>query len=163
MQYKSLSVYRQGVHTSLQPFTFYILRVGNNAGKPLKEPCANCYVFSCESQQQYEYYYWLVYGLWQGKMFYPYHWGSVITFIVKSELKQVIETASAKIFPQYGFYKNTIKMVQAYENKSHNMLYQVKLLQSAKQVMLRPGQTHKYFKEYMPTIAVSTFLCYGKT
>jgi hypothetical protein len=29
-------------------------------------------------------------------------------------------------------------------------------------VML-PGQTHKYFKEYMPTIAVATFLCYGKT
>jgi hypothetical protein len=28
---------------------------------------------------------------------------------------------------------------------------------------LLAGQTHKYFKEYMPTIAVSTFLCYGKT
>jgi len=27
----------------------------------------------------------------------------------------------------------------------------------------RAGQTHKYFKEYMPTIAVATFLCYGKT
>ena len=137
MQYKSLNIYRDGITPPAEPYTFYILRIGNNAGKPLKEPCANCYAFRCNNNDGYVFYYWLAYGLWQGKMFMPYLRGSVINFIIKSEFLQVVKEAESKVKGQYEFYMKTLKTVNVYEKKAANLLYQAQLLQTAKQVMLR--------------------------
>ncbi len=137
MQYKSLNIYRDGITPPAEPYTFYILRIGNNAGKPMKEPCANCYAFRCNNNDSYEFYYWLAYGLWQGKMFMPYLRGSVINFIIKSEFLKVMKDAESKVHDQYAFYMRTLKTVNLYEKKAANLLYQAQLLQTAKQVMLR--------------------------
>lgn len=46
-------------------FYFFILNKGNNSGKPLLEPCANCYILIAETKEEKEFYYWLCYALWQ--------------------------------------------------------------------------------------------------
>ena len=136
MQYKKVGIYRKGITSTAEPYTFYILRIGNNAGKPLKEPCTNCYTFKCNSHQGYEFYYWLAYGLWQSKMFMPYLRGSVINFICKPAFLKVLNEAECKISGQYEFYIKTLKTVNHYEQKAANLIYQAKLLNTAKQVML---------------------------
>jgi len=49
---------------SISKHHFFILSKGLNAGKPLTEPCPNCFVFHAENEQEKDFYYWLVFCLW---------------------------------------------------------------------------------------------------
>ncbi len=76
-----LVTHRPGI---AQPkFSFFILNKGNNSGKPLTQPCANCFMAICETEDENEFYYWLCWGLWQAKAFEQLLCGSVIPFIRK--------------------------------------------------------------------------------
>jgi len=74
------------------PNTFYALCKGENAGKPLLQPCPNCFTVTCSSELERDYYYWLTWGLWKGKTFRYYLTGSVIPFIRISDYKAVIDS-----------------------------------------------------------------------
>lgn len=69
---------------------FFILNKGNNSGKPLKEPCPNCFVirFKCPKEKQKVY--WTTFSLWKLKRFVPYLKGSVIPFITLQDLQNII-------------------------------------------------------------------------
>ena len=136
MQYKSMKIYRVGVTPIEQEHTFYILRVGSNAGKPLKTPCANCFCVICINAESYEFYYWLAFGLWKGKVFIPYLRGSVIEFVIKSDITKVLLDATAKVQPQYEFYRQTIQTINQCEKKLANLLHQAKLFNTAKEVLI---------------------------
>ena len=69
---------------------FYILNKGMNAGKPLVKPCPNCFEVHLEKSEDFQTLYWLLYALWQAKAFHPYIGGSVIPFIRKKELSDLI-------------------------------------------------------------------------
>ena len=79
---------------------FYILCKGLNSGKPLLKPCPNCFVISCNTQQEKEFLYWVCYSLWQGKAFYHLHTGSVITFIRINEYKAFMKEKFTNAFHQ---------------------------------------------------------------
>ena len=136
MQYKSMKIHSTGVIPSDEPHTFYILRIGLNAGKPLKVPCANCFRFTCNSVESYEFYYWLTFGLWKGKVFRHYLRGSVIEFVTKHDVAKVLQEAATKIQPQYTFYLETLKTINSYEKQMHNLLHQARLFNTAKEVMI---------------------------
>ena len=136
MQYKTMKIHSTGVVPSEEPHTFYIIRIGLNAGKPLKQPCANCFRFTCTSAESYEFYYWLSFGLWKGKVYRPYLRGSVIEFVTKSDVSRVLQDAALKIQPQYTFYQETLQTINRYENQMHNLLHQARLFNTAKEVMI---------------------------
>jgi len=69
----------------------FILSKGLNSGKPLEKPCPNCFICECDSQEEKEKIYWLLYALWQGKKFHAPLVGSVIPFIRKKDLVNLIE------------------------------------------------------------------------
>ncbi|HNJ17908.1 MAG TPA: hypothetical protein PKN57_12040, partial [Saprospiraceae bacterium] len=48
---------------------FYILCKGNNSGKPLTEPCPNCFVLTAKSEEDKQFFYSLCFGLWKAKSF----------------------------------------------------------------------------------------------
>ncbi len=60
---------------------FFILNKGNNSGKPLKEPCPNCYVLTVKTDAEAENLYWIALSLWKSKLWHQYLVGSVIPFI----------------------------------------------------------------------------------
>jgi hypothetical protein len=76
-------------HQITQPH-FFILCKGLNSGKPLSEPCPNCFICICQSEQEKENLYWILFALWQGRRFHQVLCGSVIPFIRKKELSNLI-------------------------------------------------------------------------
>ena len=76
---------------------FFILNKGNNSGKPLLTPCPNCFVIQFDNQEDKESIYWILWGLWQSKAFYPLLRGSVIPFIVLRDVKSCIMEGLDKV------------------------------------------------------------------
>ena len=77
---------------------FFILNKGLNSGKPLEKPCPNCFVCLCNSEEEKEQLYWLLFGLWQGKTFHPYLIGSAIPFIRIGDVSKLIDFAKNRMF-----------------------------------------------------------------
>lgn len=69
---------------------FFVLCKGNNSGKPLSVACPNCFVLLFSNEQEKESLFWLCWGLWQAKAFYPLLIGSVIPFIRIGEFQRFL-------------------------------------------------------------------------
>ena len=72
---------------------FFILNKGINSGKPLNQPCPNCFVITTTSAANRESLFYLCLLLKIGKYFSYYLKGSVIPFICISDAKKVINQA----------------------------------------------------------------------
>ena len=68
----------------------YILNRGRNAGKPLRQPCPNCFIFYCSSPEEMETVYWSFYALWKHGFFHPHLCGSVIEMLRLCDLKTLM-------------------------------------------------------------------------
>ena|ERR1700752_1984287 len=70
---------------------FFILNKGLNSGKPLPHYCSNCFVFLADDQEEKEFYFFLLLGLWELRFFRKHLMGSVIDYIRLGDLIDVIE------------------------------------------------------------------------
>ena len=68
---------------------FWIQNKGNHAGRPLRKPIPNCFAVYSEEPYLFEY----VYCLWKARLFEPQIIGSVIPFIRKKEMGEVLKMA----------------------------------------------------------------------
>lgn len=84
-----LKTYRQGMKT--QKHSFFILNKGLNSGKPMNEPCPNCFVCTCATAKEKQKMYWLLFALWQSKKIERQLIGSVIPFIRIRDLEEIIK------------------------------------------------------------------------
>ena len=66
--------------------TFYVLNRGLNSGKPLTNPCPNCFACICKNAEERCFYYWLFMLIWRGGFGKSILVGSVIPFVRKREL-----------------------------------------------------------------------------
>lgn len=73
-----------------EKYSFFILNRGLNTGKPMNEPCPNCFVCICKSREDKDSLYWLLFALWQSKEIQRELIGSVILYIRKWELERLI-------------------------------------------------------------------------
>lgn len=72
------------------PFALYVLCKGNNSGKPLDASCPNCFVISCTTKEECEFYRSLLFCLWKSGAFREHIGGSVIPFLRIRDFKQVL-------------------------------------------------------------------------
>jgi hypothetical protein len=121
---------------------FYILCKGLNSGKPLDLPCPNSFVCKCNSQQQKDFYYWLIFGLWEVKHFYPFHKGTAIPFITIYDFKKEISRQSRTIEPIKDQFKNTIDKIKFLEEKEKSIRMYLTEIQSLKHAMVRRHLTY---------------------
>ena len=70
--------------------SIFILSRGRNAGKPMFEPCPNCFILYCSSLEEMETVYWTFYALWKHGFFHPHLCGSVIEMLRLSDLKTLM-------------------------------------------------------------------------
>jgi hypothetical protein len=119
------------VEAAYQKPHFFILNRGNNSGKPLSEPCPNCFVCLCQSEQEKENLYWILFALWQGRRFNQVLCGSVIPFIRKKELLNLIHQGQkyANHFPD-KFQKNVqaLQLLQQKEKEYSKLTQSIKEL-----------------------------------
>ena len=78
------------VHRETPKMALYILNRGRNAGKPLQEPCPNCFILYCRTTEEVETYYWTFYAFWKHGFFHPHLCGSVIEMLRLCDLKTLM-------------------------------------------------------------------------
>lgn len=129
-----LITYRPGV---IYPgHIFYILNKGNNSGKPLNEPCPNCFVCICENEDHKEQLYWLLFGLWQGKAFHPHLIGSVIPFIRLREVTNLIYKGLEKLKTNPDKFQKNISTIIKIEKQRETIQKQFELMQQMKRILI---------------------------
>lgn len=132
----SIKTYR--AEDEVKNHTFYILNKGINSGKPLKRACPNCYSFTTESAEDYEFYYWICYGLYISKKFQRELIGSVILYIRIGDAKKLIHDAAQKIYFNQNNYSNKVKILLNIEEKERLILEQTKAIKQLKRAILQP-------------------------
>jgi hypothetical protein len=85
--------------THLLEYNFFVLNKGLNAGKPMRTPCANCFVVQTDSQQTLDRYYYLSWALWQARGFHSVLSGSVVEFIHIDDYRAVMDAAECSTDP----------------------------------------------------------------
>lgn len=114
---------------------FFILNKGLNSGKPLDEPCPNCFVVIATTKTQRESLYYLCLSLKVGQFFAYYLKGSVIPFIGISDAKKVINTALQNYEEQQWQMKvEKLKKITAFEE---NLKQQLSTISKLKIALLR--------------------------
>ena len=117
-------------------FEFYVLSKGLNSGKPLEKPCPNSFVCICKNQDEKEFYFWLLFGLWKAKYFHPFLTGSVIPFLRISDLKNEVGTQAEIVSKQSGEYKSKIHKVKILEAKEMSIRQNLALINDLKRAMI---------------------------
>ncbi len=98
---------------------------GLNSGRPSKKPNPNCFVLSTTSTEDKEFFYWLLFGLWQSKAFHSYLRGSVIPFIIIKELQKIIIQASDKAQANHAKFNKAISSLKQLDllEKAYQKIY----------------------------------------
>lgn len=117
--------------------SFYVLNKGENAGRPMHEPCANCFTVKCANPCDAQYWYYLSLGLWQAKEFYPYIGGSVIPFIRLADYSGVICRAARKTIDNPAQVQKAITAMQGIDALIEASNKKLKLLSELKVALLR--------------------------
>ncbi|WP_397446020.1 DUF6943 family protein [Polaribacter sp. R77954] len=111
---------------------FFILNKGLNSGKPLENPCPNCFVITTTTRAERESLYYLCLSLKVGKFFAYYLKGSVIPFICISDAKKVINTALQNYETQQWKMKvEKLKKITAFEESLKQQLATISKLKIA--------------------------------
>ena len=115
---------------------FFILNKGLNSGKPLDQPCPNCFVITAQSSASQESLFYLCLSLKIGKYFGYYLKGSVIPFICISDARSVIETALQN--NQQGKWEKKIEKLKKITAFEDNLKLQLETISNLKIALLRP-------------------------
>jgi len=114
---------------------FFILNKGLNSGKPMDQPCPNCFVITTNSEKTRESLFYLCLSLKIGRYFGYYLKGSVIPFICISDTKKVINEALQNNQEQQWQMKvEKLKKINAFEE---NLQQQLKTISQLKIALLR--------------------------
>jgi hypothetical protein len=114
---------------------FFILNKGLNSGKPLENPCPNCFVITTLTKAKRESLYYLCLSLKIGQYFSYYLKGSVIPFICISDAKKVINSALQNYeAKQWQMKVEKLKKITAFEE---NLKQQLSTISKLKIALLR--------------------------
>jgi hypothetical protein len=122
---------------------FYILNKGLNSGKPLNEPCPNCFVIIFQSAVEKDSYYWLAYSLWKARHWEQFLVGSVIPFLRINDFKIDYITKTSKMLEQHEEHLKNVKALKLLEHKEFSFQKNIKLISE-----LRTAIITNYCRKY---------------
>lgn len=122
---------------------FYILNKGMNSGKPLRNACPNCFILTCHTEEQREFYYWITFGLWRSNAFHPYLRGSVVPFIIKKEVELCIQQGETQARKDIQAFEKAIQTLKFLELKEKQFHQNLKLIEDARKAIF-----YKYHRSH---------------
>jgi hypothetical protein len=125
-------------HNQMATYTephFFILCKGNNSGKPLSEPCPNCFALVTKSDEDRQFLYSLCFGLWKAKSFHIWLKGSVIPFITIGDCKKAIVEGIGLANENLPGFRKSIKALELLEIQEKKYLDTLKLINDAKRAI----------------------------
>jgi hypothetical protein len=119
---------------------FFALNKGMNSGKPLLQPCPNCFKIEAENEEFKEVLYWVTYALWKSNAFHPVLIGSVIPFIRIGDYKQLIIEKLEVVKAHPTEFTEAIQQLRIIEQKEKQFKENLQLIQE-----LKRAYVHRYF------------------
>lgn len=116
---------------------FFILCKGLNSGKPLERPCPNCFVCTCETPEERDFYFWLCYGLWQAKHWHVFLYGSVIPFITLPMFKKELDAQARHLLGNAAGWLAVCARARAINELQATLKQKITLLEQVKIAELR--------------------------
>ena len=114
---------------------FFILNRGLNSGKPLNQPCPNCFVCLTDNQEDREFLFWLCFGLWRSKSFHYLLKGSVIPFVTIDEIRKLIRGSSTKASCKAQAFQKAIHALQLLDTNEQKIKVTLKMIDTARQAI----------------------------
>lgn len=120
---------------------FFILNKGLNSGKPFNHYVCNSFVFLADNIDEKEFYYHLLLGCWELRLFRPYLKGTAIEFVRLNDVIDVMqETVNSINTGNRSFYDVQKSLVQI-DALQINLNSQLNYL-----MQLRKSLFHKYLR-----------------
>ena len=129
----TIKTHRTGC-TYTQPH-FFILNKGMNSGKPLLKPCPNCFVCLAKDEAEKELYYWLSFSLWHSKSFHPFLRGSAISFIILSDVTEVLAEGISWVNANPAEFESSMASLKYLERKERQYHLNLRLIKEAKRIL----------------------------
>lgn len=136
-----IKTHRQGASYN-QPH-FFILNKGLNSGKPLRHSCPNCFVFMSQSDEESEFFFWLLFGLWRSKAFYPYLKGSVIPYISLNDLKTSIQKSHSLAKIDDSAFQKSVSAMRTLDELEKQYHRNLRLIDDARRSIFQKFIRHK--------------------
>src|SRR5690606_2848254 len=104
------------------------LNKGLNSGKPLNEPCANCFVIVFSSDEEKESHYWTAFSLWKSKFWHP--------FLRLPEFKKEFSLKSKEILADFESHKKDVAALRLLQQKEKQFHENINLINDMRRVIL---------------------------
>lgn len=104
----------------------FVLNKGRNTGKPLENPCPNCFVVQCNNNKDLENIKHIVHALWQLKFWHQHLIGSVIPYIRINDFHQNLTKKVSEMMhehEQHIKYMAALKVLTEKEKQFHENLH----------------------------------------
>lgn len=105
---------------------FFILNKGLNSGKPFKHYVCNSFVFLADDEDERDYYYFILLGIWELRLLRPYLKGSVIEFVrlgdVVDVLQEVVNAVNTGNRKSFADVQKTLLQIEASQSNLHQQL-----------------------------------------
>ncbi|TMI93028.1 MAG: restriction endonuclease subunit S [Bacteroidetes bacterium] len=135
MMFPSIRCYHEGA--VVPPHSFFILCKGCNAGKPGFQPWINSFIVVCPHEEYFNFYFWLIYGLWRDGKFKTRHRGSVIPFINLNDVRDLIREVAPAIQPGWNKYQQILETLNKLEQKKTSLAEQIIITANLQRHLLR--------------------------
>lgn len=121
---------------------FFILNKGLNSGKPFRHYVVNSFVFLADDNQERDYYYFMLLGLWELRFFRPYLKGTAVEYVRLGDVIDVIEETLNSINTGNQTFADVQKSLAQIEALQSNLQMQLTYL-----MQLRKSLFNKYLKK----------------
>lgn len=121
---------------------FFILNKGLNSGKPFNHYVCNSFVFLADDENEKEFFYFLLLGLWELRFFRKHLIGSVIDYIRLGDLIDVIEQTLNAVNTGNRSFSDIQKTLAQIESSKTSLQKQLDYL-----MQLRKSLFYKYLKK----------------
>jgi hypothetical protein len=121
---------------------FFILNKGLNSGKPMKEPCPNCFVITAATEDQIQTLFYMCLSLKIGRYFEYYLKGSVIPFITINDCFKVLKIAYFNHSKNAGELQKHIQIITKIQEREENLKQNLEKIKKLKVAFI-----HSYFSD----------------
>lgn len=121
---------------------FYILNKGMNTGKPLKEPCPNCFVIEFFCTSDFEDMEAICSSLWKDKFWHQFLIGSVIPYIRIGDFSKNLALKSHEMMLDFEQHKKDMKTLKMLLEKEEQFQQNINLINDLRRVIM-----HRYCKK----------------
>ncbi len=115
---------------------FFILNKGLNTGKPMKQPCPNCFVIIFQCSEDYENMESICKSLWRVKFWHRFLIGSVIPYIRINDFSKNLTFRANEMMLDFEQHKKNVAALKLLEEKEQQFHQNINLINDLRRVIL---------------------------